>query len=97
MTKVRVRYGTTIAETVGIKEAEVTLSEGEATIVGLLNRLAASGPKALAAELIDAQGRPACLVTLNGRMVPPSTVTTALLQDGDKVSLVAPMAGGAQY
>jgi molybdopterin converting factor small subunit len=94
MTKVRVRYGTILAEVAGVRETEVALAEGESTLVGLLKRLAASGPKALAADLIDGHGRPACLITLNGRMVPPSKTTEASLQDGDKVSLIAPMSGG---
>ena len=90
------KYGTTLADAAGIKETEVTLADDECSISGLLRKLVASVPRSLAAELVDPRsGRPACLVTVNGRLVPPSTVTGTPLQDGDSVSLIAPMSGGA--
>ncbi|MHB1162316.1 MAG: MoaD/ThiS family protein [Chloroflexota bacterium] len=93
----QVRYGTTLAEPAGAREVEVTLSEAECTLLGLLTKLAASGPRALARELLDTQtGRPVCLVTVNGRLVAPTAVTAAALQDGDRVALIAPMSGGSR-
>ncbi len=74
---------------------EVTLGAEECTVGGLLRKLAASGPRALAGELLDGRtGQPVCLVTLNERLVPPTAVVSAELRDGDKVTLIPPMAGG---
>ncbi len=96
MAKVRVKYGTTLADAAGTKETEVTLTDEESSISGLLKKLVALGPRSLTAELVDPRsGRPACLVTVNGRLVAPSTVMATPLQDGDRVSLIAPMSGGA--
>lgn len=72
------------------------LSDAECTLVGLLTRLAASGPRALARELLDANtGRPVCLVTVNGRLVAPTAVPATPVRDGDRIVLIAPMSGGA--
>lgn len=96
MIKVHVRYGTTLAEAAGIREMEATLADGECTLLGLLRKLATSGPKSLATELMDTRsGRPLCLAMVNGRLIAPSTVMVAPLKDGDKVSLIAPMSGGS--
>lgn len=95
MAKIVVRYGALLAEIAGTREVEVVLPGQECTMKDLLGKLASTAPRGLARELLDGKtGEPACLVTVNGRLVPPALRSGFVLNDGDRVTLIPAVSGG---
>lgn len=95
---VTVRYGANLARIAGTRAVDVTLDPQECTVGGLLRKLAGSNSRELARELIGGQEeRPICLVTINDRLVPPTTAAEAALKDGDRVKLIPPLSGGSGW
>ena len=85
---IRVTFGEPICRKVGAREKEVSLrdedSETSITLAELTRRLSVT--------LEDSEG--SLMILINGKMVPHTSDHELLLQDGDHVELLVPLAGG---
>lgn len=89
--KIRVQYMAHLKQAAGTATAEVEL-ERSCTVAALLHHLATRHGDALRRLLFDANGapQPTVLVFVNDQQVDGKEV----LQEGDEVSLLSPIAGG---
>ena len=92
--KLRVQYTAQLRTAVGRSEDEVDLPDGS-TLAGLLDHLA-QRLEGAAASLVAANGRPdrSLLVVHNGEAVARPEAWSTVLQSGDVVLLLPPIAGG---
>lgn len=92
---VECRFFATFREAVGERTVDRTFEDG--TAVGEVLRTLESEHAGLAGELLDDEGeiRPQLSVMLNGRDVVHEEGTETVIEDGDRLSVFPPVAGGA--
>ena len=92
--KLRVQYTAQLRTATGRAEDEVELPEGT-TLAALVRHLAAR-PDGAASHLIaaDGQAHHSLLIVVNDRAVTSQDAAGTLLQPGDVVALLPPIAGG---
>lgn len=93
--KLYVQYMAQLRTAIGRSEDEVELPDGS-SLAQLLVCLAARGGRDVEPHLITETGktRPSLLVVVNETAVSARHAATTVLQPGDKVTLLPPIAGG---
>jgi molybdopterin converting factor small subunit len=93
--KLRVQYTGQLSTAAGRSEEELELT-GPTSLAGLLSDLAARLGERAAAHLTMAGGRLPCglIIVVNGSAVAGPRAAERLLQPGDVVTLLPPIAGG---
>jgi MoaD family protein len=92
--KLQVQYTAQLRGCVGQPEEHVELPDGS-SLLGLLRQLAARWDRARQHLLTDlGQPRPSLLVVVNGVAIPAHEAGDSVLQAGDVVVLMPPIAGG---
>lgn len=93
----RVRYvSPLIFEVAGKREEDVSLSNGERTVSGLIDALGKRHGRELTAAIIDGQGNlhPHIHVVINGKDILHIQGLDTPVEDGDVVAFIMPMSGG---
>ena len=92
--KLCVQYMAQLRPLIGCSDEQVDLPEGT-NVARLLTQLATAQPAA-ATHLLTATGqmRPSLLVARNGAAISVAEAATTVLQDGDVITLLPPIAGG---
>lgn len=93
--KLRVQYTAQLRTAAGRPDEEVDLPEGS-TLAALLAHLAERLDRAAAMHLVSAEGsiRPSLLIVVNDVVTSPDAAGDKVLQSGDEVLLLPPIAGG---
>jgi molybdopterin synthase sulfur carrier subunit len=94
MIRLQVQYAAQLRALVGTGQEQIELPPGS-TLAQLVAQLAAQR-EAIGAHLLTPVGavRPSLLVVVNETAVPAEQAAATVLQDGDCVALLPPIAGG---
>jgi molybdopterin converting factor small subunit len=93
--KLRVHYTAQMRAAAGRSEDEVELPEGS-SLAALLSHLADLLGRDAAGHLVTVNGQMQCglLIVVNDSAISPCQSSTTVLQGGDVVTLLPPIAGG---
>jgi molybdopterin converting factor small subunit len=93
--KVQVHYSAQLRAAAGQTEHDIDLPESS-SLAEMLSLLVASGGDNVRPHLIadNGQVRPSLLIVVNNAVVPSSLAASTVLQHGDQILLLPPIAGG---